>query len=354
MHQDSGRLQALDGLRGVAILAVLANHTGHSLGRGGYLGVDVFFVLSGYLITGLLLRERERNGRVRIGYFYARRALRLYPALIVTIIFVALLALLGAVERENLGTHVFFAFFYLQDLANAFGIGPALGPLNFTWSLAIEEHFYLLWPPLMLLVVLRGDRRAVVAVSALLALASFTAMQLLFEPSTSPTSEVYYHPEARVAAMLVGCALAAASVRKIPSWLVAVAAFGLVIVLVVAPEANVRVVYLAMMPAVWICTSVLIVGGTLAVGMPSRLLRWRPLAWIGAISYGLYLYHGPMFVAVEHFTGSSRTVVVALGLLASLAAAAASFYFIERWFNELKDRRFSTRAAPTQDRLNAP
>src|ERR1044071_207656 len=156
-----GHRRSLDGVRGVAVLAVLAVHTNHlggaSLLPGGSLGVDIFFVLSGFLITGLLIEEWSRSGSISLADFYRRRALRLVPALALMLLTLACVsaAVLSAPEAEQTLRALPTAFLYLTDFAISLDGRAALGALRHTWSLAVEEQFYLLWPPL-LLVALRA------------------------------------------------------------------------------------------------------------------------------------------------------------------------------------------------------
>ena len=209
-----GRMQhqpALDGLRGAAVAGVLLFHAGHL--RGGYLGVDAFFVLSGFLITSLLLAEGARTGTVALGAFWARRARRLLPALLAVLAFVAVYSLVvaSAAERttirgDGLATLGYFAnwraIFSGTDYWALFG-SPS--PLEHTWSLAIEEQFYLVWP--LLLVAITAAPRRVLALAGGLAIASFVWMQVLYDPA-SP-SRVYFGTDTRLASILIGAALAA-------------------------------------------------------------------------------------------------------------------------------------------------
>jgi len=203
---------ALDGLRGIAVVGVLAFHLGHL--RGGYLGVDLFFVLSGYLITSLLLVEWEHTGRIGLGAFWSRRARRLLPALFLLIGAVAVYAwtsppaiVPGALRGDALATlgyvanwHAVLAHHGYWELFAA----PSL--LAHTWSLAIEEQLYVVWP-LVVVVALRFGRRAVLWTALALAVASALTM-IVIHGAGDDTARAYYGTDTRAAAVLIGAALA--------------------------------------------------------------------------------------------------------------------------------------------------
>ncbi len=215
----TGRQPALDGLRAVAVIAVLLFHGGVAGARGGFLGVDVFFVLSGYLITMLLLREQQATGRIALGAFWARRARRLLPALFFVLAAVAVYAafLVEPQARLSLRLDGLATLGYVGNWRQLgaeggyFAQGATPSPLRHTWSLSIEEQFYLVWP-LVVVALLRGRRltrsrvRRVLVVAAVAALASAVLMSVLLG---GDVSRVYYGTDTRAQSVLVGCALAA-------------------------------------------------------------------------------------------------------------------------------------------------
>ncbi|MGH9247255.1 MAG: acyltransferase family protein [Acidimicrobiales bacterium] len=344
---------ALDGLRGLAVAGVIAFHAGF-LG-GGFLGVDLFFVLSGFLITSLLLAEYAGRGRIGLRRFWARRARRLLPALLVVLAavagyawFVASPAELGRVRGDALATLGYVANW--RDVVarrSYWDLFAVPSPLEHAWSLAIEEQFYLLWP-LLVAGVLRlagGSRRVLLGVTALLAAASAAAMAVLHRPFGDP-SRVYFGTDTRAAGILVGAVLAIAlagraglprprHMRRRSSGLVDVIA-ALALVGVLATWA------LARGTSGWLYE-----GGLLALeagvalviwavarpeaGWLARVLSWSPLRGLGLISYGLYLWHWPVFVVLSPArTGLADPALLLVRLGASVGLAVASFRLVEQ------------------------
>ncbi|MBX5464626.1 MAG: acyltransferase, partial [Clostridia bacterium] len=208
-------IPGLDGLRALAVIAVVAYHLGLPQAAGGLLGVDVFFVISGYLITDQLVAEYRRSGRIHLGQFWLRRARRLLPALYFMLLAVAAwLALFDPARLASLRGDLLAAFLYVSNWWFIFHkvsyfarFGPP-SPLGHLWSLAVEEQFYLLWPLLLLagLRLFRRPRRLLPPVLLLGALSAL-AMALLFQPGGDPT-RVYDGTDTRAFALLLGAALA--------------------------------------------------------------------------------------------------------------------------------------------------
>src|SRR6266536_4879494 len=209
----------LDGVRALAVLAVVVYHLGTTGGAhllpGGFLGVDVFFVLSGYLITSLLMVEGWQAGRISIRRFYQRRARRLLPALLALLLAVGVAGAFwltdqaAALRGELVAALTYVTNWWLiAQKASYFGGGSRPSPLTHLWSLAVEEQFYLVWPLVMILLArLRTSRRVVLAVLAVLIAASTVAAALWYDPWADP-SRVYYGTDTRALAPLVGAALA--------------------------------------------------------------------------------------------------------------------------------------------------
>ena len=344
--EPRGRMQhqpALDGLRGAAVAGVLLFHAGHL--RGGYLGVDAFFVLSGFLITSLLLAEGARTGTVALGAFWARRARRLLPALLAVLAFVAVYSLVvaSAAERttirgDGIATLGYFAnwraIFSGTDYWALFG-SPS--PLEHTWSLAIEEQFYLVWP--LLLVAIAAAPRRVLALAGGLAIASFVWMQVLYDPA-SP-SRVYFGTDTRLASILIGAALAAWVARRghvargRPRAILELVAWTSVVLLTFAwlrLDGSSTVLYRG-----GLFVTALAVAGVIAAavhpqrGGVNRVLSFGPLCALGLISYGVYLWHWPIYVWLdEQRTHLDGWALVALRIAITIAVATLSYFLLEQ------------------------
>ncbi|MBX3221614.1 MAG: acyltransferase [Labilithrix sp.] len=337
---------ALDGIRGLAVLAVVAFHADAAL-PGGYLGVDLFFVLSGYLITSILLREVERTGRIDLRAFWVRRARRLLPALLVLMPAIAVYARVWARPEEvrALRADAVATLGYVANWRAIYSgksyweIFAAPSPLEHTWSLAIEEQFYVVWPLVVALVVvhLRRTRRTLLVVTAALAVASAALMLLLWQPDR--TSRVYMGSDTRAAGILAGVVLATvlAPGEKLRSGVVrALDAAGLVAAVGLGVawaklDGQSRFLYHGGLWLTELAALVLIACAVSPASVIARALSLRPLVFMGTISYGVYLWHWPVDVVLT----PERVHVPAIALAAirvvvTLAVALVSYYAIER------------------------
>ena len=346
----TGRQPALDGLRAVAVGAVLFFHGGVAAAPGGFLGVDVFFVLSGYLITMLLLREQQLTGRIALGAFWARRARRLLPALFFVLVAVALYAafLVEPQARLSLRLDGLATLGYVGNWRQLgadggyFAQGATPSPLRHTWSLSIEEQFYLVWP-LVVVALLRGRAltagrvRRVLAVAVIGALLSAVLMAVLVG---GDVSRVYYGTDTRAQSVLVGCALAALlRLRRpaAPAHLRAVALAGWlglagVLAAMVAVAGTDPRLYDGGLLLFDTAVAALLAAVVLAPdGSLARLLSVGPLPALGRISYGVYLWHWPVFVVMTaEGTGLEGLTLLALRLGLTLALAVLSWRLVER------------------------
>ncbi|MDN5796836.1 MAG: acyltransferase [Intrasporangium sp.] len=357
----SRRIPGLDGLRAVAILAVLAYHLNASWLPGGFLGVDVFFVVSGFLITTLLVRERQSTGRIAFGSFWLRRARRLVPALVLT---VAVSVLIARVVSSDLlvqaGRQVFGAVTFSTnwvEISAGSSYFDATAPqlfMNF-WSLAVEEQFYLVWPLVTLLLVrlARPQMRAMTALA--IAAVSTAAMALLFTPGGDGT-RVYYGTDTHVMGLMLGASLAfawtspALALRVRPSawgaaspFAVPVAAVALVTLLFVLDEERVAT-FRGGIALASVATAVLVAGLLDRTG--SRVAWWQRLAdhrvltWIGVRSYAIYLWHWPVILLVAgdlpSVPGTSEHLLTrAWCVLVTVALADLTHRFVETPFRRL-------------------
>jgi peptidoglycan/LPS O-acetylase OafA/YrhL len=336
---------ALDGLRGIALLGVLLFHANGAL-PGGYLGVDLFFVLSGFLITALLLAEQRETGRIALSAFWVRRARRLFPALLSLMPAVAVYGRffarsdeLSVLRAQGLATLAYVANWHtIFDHRSYWQLFAAPSPLEHTWSLSIEEQFYLVWPILVVLVLRRGGRRALLGLCLALCAFSVGAMLWLFTPEN--TTRAYLGTDTRMVGILAGAALAtvlplgrtfqARSVRRL-DWLGGVALLGLAVAWARLKGEN-PFLYRG---GFWLTELGVLTLITCAVSgeqsVIARGLSWRPFRLLGTISYGAYLWHWPInvFVTAEraHLHGAP---LYALRFALTFAVAVASYRLLEQ------------------------
>jgi peptidoglycan/LPS O-acetylase OafA/YrhL len=340
-----GHIPHLDGVRGVAILMVLAQHALHR--RGGLtLGVDVFFVLSGFLITGLLLSEHDRDGRISLRGFYRRRAFRLMPALYAQLatllLIVAALAIVGS--AGTLPSQVLAAAgtasIYAGNLAAAFHV-PVQMPhrYEYYWSLAQEEQFYLLWPALLLWLLSRSRRLWLYLIPALVAGMSGGLQIALWETGSS-RDRLWLAPDTHLAPIALGCLAGVAYTHgRLPlRTLRALAPIALLacVAIVAVPPLDYRRLYEG--PAVAFglaCAICLFATCSGAADWLAKPLSARPLRWTGKVSYSLYLWNIPLFATFG-----------LLGLPLSFLVAAMSRRYVEEPFLRLKQRRSAAVPVP--------
>ena len=375
-------MPGLDGLRALAVLAVIAYHLDLGWAPGGLLGVGVFFTLSGYLITDLLLGQHETTGRLQLADFWLRRARRLLPALFVMLAVVAawvtlldrdqLPAIRGAVAAS--AAYVGNWWLIAQHSSYFAQFAPPM-PLGHLWSLAVEEQFYLIWPWLLLLGLrwARGRRRARTRLAvATLALAALSAvlMALLYRPGYDPT-RIYDGTDTRAFAVLIGAALAfvwpsrhlGSDVTEAARWILdGIGVTGLAIIAVLIWRTS------EYSPFLYRGGMVLLSAGTaLAVGAAASpasrlgvLLGIRPLRWVGVRSYGIYLWHFPIIVLTTPANGRDSLARGALQVAAAFGVAALSWRFIEepvrhgaigRWLAQARSAGWRPGAAGRRTRL---
>ncbi|HEY4280976.1 MAG TPA: acyltransferase family protein [Conexibacter sp.] len=338
----------LDGIRALAVAAVVLYHGRVSVTPGGFLGVDIFFVLSGFLITSLLLSEHARTGSIDLIRFWLARVRRLLPAaLLVIVVSLLAVAILSSADLPPLRSDALWSALYVNNwhqifadrsYFSAFG-RPSL--LQHYWSLALEEQFYLLWPPL-LLIGLRYLTRAKAQLLVLLAaVVSFGLMLVLYDPHVDPT-RVYYGTDTRALPLLVGVLLAfvwpamseSHKVRESARLgLDAIGVAGLAIVLfgIVSWNDFDPFVYRGGFLIVALGAGLLIASVSNPASDLSRVFAWAPLVWIGRRSYGIYLWHWPVMAMTrpDLDVRASTWVLVPLQIALTLVLAALSYRYVE-------------------------
>jgi peptidoglycan/LPS O-acetylase OafA/YrhL len=332
-----GHVPALDGVRGIAILLVLGYHVGWI--PGGFLGVDVFFVLSGFLITTLLLEEWARDGGISFRAFYVRRARRLLPALLVLLATLGLLAAFEAAagrvsDCKEIATSIAICLLYVANIWRASG-HFLTGPLMQMWTLAQEEQFYILWPPLLLLALRYRLRLGGLAVG----LAAATLSVIAWRIHLGPGPRSYFGPDAHADPLLVGCLLAVLHRQRLlarvraATVVAAVAALAPAIVFVSGSGSPYWAAYA--LPAAELSTAVVIVAALQEGCLIERLLRFAPLVRLGVISYGLYLWQGLVVISLAEESRHYPLVLVrSVVVVASIGIAMLSYRYVEQPFRK--------------------
>jgi peptidoglycan/LPS O-acetylase OafA/YrhL len=347
-HSGLPYVAALDGVRAIAVGAVLLYHGGVSIAPGGFLGVDMFFVLSGFLITSLLITERAATGRIDLFQFWLRRARRLLPAAFLLIAVTALVAaiFLPADAVRTRGDAI-ASFFYVNNWHQVLSQQsyfetfqrPSL--LQHLWSLAVEEQFYLLWPLALGLCMSKLGRVRTAQLTLVLAIVSAIAMGILFDPGQDP-SRVYFGTDTHASGLLIGALLAfvwpLGPLRGRPNKHAAIvldagALAGLVLVVaaITGWQDYEPWVYRGGILVFSIACALLIAAVVHPAGRIRRVLGLTPFVWIGRRSYGIYLWHWPIMALTRPGLDLdwSRWVLVPLQIGAAVGIAALSYTYVE-------------------------
>jgi peptidoglycan/LPS O-acetylase OafA/YrhL len=350
-------MPGLDGLRAIAVLAVIAFHLGFGWAPGGLLGVGIFFTLSGYLITDILLSQLARRGHIRLGRFWLARARRLLPALfLMLVVVVAWVTIFGPAQPQQFRDAVVASALYVSNWQLIFGdvsyfarFAPP-GPLNHLWSLAIEEQFYIVWPFLLLIGVklvretplASGVRPRLALITVALAIVSSVLMAVLYHPSLDP-SRIYYGTDTRAGGLLFGAALAMVwpsrrLSRKITlqarNTLDAIGVLGLLIIAIMIWRTGQFSSFLYQGGFVVLSLATVMV--LMPLAHPAcRLGRWlgaRPLRWVGVRSYAIYLWQTPIIVLTATNAQNPQDESLlrkALQVAAIFGVSALSWKFLE-------------------------
>lgn len=354
----------LDGIRALAVLSVIAYHLGFSWAKGGMLGVGVFFTLSGYLITDLLLAEWLRHGTFGLDTFWLRRARRLLPALFLMLAMVTVwVAVFDSSQLDQVRRQVISAAFYFANWSTIVHGGSYFArfgaplPLDHLWSLSIEEQFYLVWPWLLVLFVwLAHSRRELLLLTIGLAVASAVGMGLLFHPGYDPT-RAYEGTDARAFTLLIGAALAivwptdirrhAAVNLPLRNRLDGVACLGAaaIIVLIAMTDAFSSFLYPYGFLLLSCATAAVVAAVVHPASRVGAFLGRGPLRWVGVRSYGIYLWQWPIIALATPVGQSPGLLRGMLAVVGTLLAASVSWRWVEepvrrgaigRWWRRLR------------------
>jgi peptidoglycan/LPS O-acetylase OafA/YrhL len=337
----SGYRPFLDGLRAVAVLGVLVYHLDRDWLPGGYLGVDIFFVLSGYLITMLLLAEHANSGRINLPAFWSRRIRRLFPALLVMLTVMAVLIdingdplAIGQARGDLLSTLFYVAnWHFITSGQSYFTQFLAVSPDRHTWSLAIEEQFYLFWPLVTAFVLARFRRSALAVVAASVATASALWMVVIFDGADP--SRAYFGTDSRIFEILIGALLAIGLGGPARDRLlrfgrrVAPLALAAIALAYVGLADDNALYYRGGAVLLSLAVAGLIAG--LEAGSPiDRLLSLKPLVLVGLASYGMYLWHFPVIIFTNLWLGPTYELAnAAVAVAITFAATAVSYVVVE-------------------------
>jgi peptidoglycan/LPS O-acetylase OafA/YrhL len=336
----AARIPQLDGLRAVAVLLVFLVHTFPNRMPGGHIGVDIFFVLSGYLITTILLRERDRTGAISIKSFYLRRTLRLFPALaVLLLIYVSIIPLIWGHD------HILAAAssLYVMNWVRALDLGPT-SFLGHTWSLAIEEQFYLVWPILLIGILHFGRHLLRPILCALIILIVVWRIYLLKHGAS--INRLYNGFDTRSDGLLIGCLLGCT-----PAFVSVAARFWPAGAAILIAEAlSLKPTGLLLPAGLFTLTAIAAAAiiSALVTSKTNRLqcvLRFRPLVALGEFSYGFYLWHYVFIEIASNMPHPTRPIIAAFAMTLTLPVAWASFRYIEKPILDL--------GVPTRLKLNS-
>ncbi|MGG0120164.1 acyltransferase family protein [Bacillus paranthracis] len=348
--KNSRYMVGLDSLRGLAILGVILYHINFNWMPGGFLGVTVFFVLSGYLITDILAMEWKRNKRIDLKKFWLSRARRLLPGmlvmLVITLAWITIFhsSLLEKMRGDSLAALFYVSnWWYIYHKLSYFDNFNQISPLNHFWSLAVEEQFYVVWPFIISLGLYYIKKQSrIILLICLGAFASALAMAILYEPGVDP-SRIYYGTDTRAFSLLIGAVLALVwpsnrlankIIPKARFILDVVGGIALIIILVMFWKTNQYdpFLYKGGMVLLSIATALLVANLAHPASRIAQFLRFRPLRWVGVRSYGIYLWHYPILTLTtpKVNAGDFSIIRAILQFLLIILIAQISWKFIEK------------------------
>lgn len=316
------------------------------------MGVTVFFVLSGYLITGLLAKEIATTHTIKLGHFWLRRIRRLFPAIVCVVVATAALcvlfnhALLTKMRPDIIPSLFWFQnwWYVVRDLSYFESVGDP-SPLVHFWSLAIEEQFYVVWPLIILgLYKLGANSKFMRRLCLVLSVLSAVLMMALFDPAADPT-RVYYGTDTRAYSLLIGAWLAyvwpwqrfsdtrspryptARTVRTLD--VAAIVSFAAICFFIIAVNGYSQLMYYGVIFAVSVLTAIIIADAVLPTSRVARVMSWKPLSWIGIRSYGMYLWHYPIILLLRHAMDPSSWLFPVVAVTLTFVVAAVQYRYVE-------------------------
>jgi peptidoglycan/LPS O-acetylase OafA/YrhL len=342
-----GNIRELDGLRGAAILGVMFFHSGTPLMKGGFIGVDIFFVLSGFLITTMLIREFDISNSINLKNFYMRRMLRLGPALITLLIVFCLtsFSVLSIEKAHSNYIDAMICFAAFSNWARAFSIHPPY-LLNHTWSLSIEQQFYIVWPIIFwILLHFFKNRYHLAIVTASIAFISWL-LRICLLMNGATALRLYNGLDTRADALVIGCILGIVLSSQMITedlkvimqrYLMVIAPLAVACLLAYCTIGNWldRRMYYFGFVIIELLTTTLILDILInPKSIIRRLFAMKWLTWIGTISYGLYLWHYPIYGTMAAL--GYNDYIITIGSFITFLVAALSYYVLERPMLNLK------------------
>lgn len=365
-------VDALDGLRTLAIISVIFYHLGFNWYKGGLLGVTIFFVLSGYLITGILINEIGTSGKINLKRFWIHRVRRLFPAICIVVVAVALLCilfnhlLLTKMKPDIIPSLVWMQnwWYILRDMSYFESLG-APSPLVHFWSLAIEEQFYLIWPLVLIGAYKLGfNNKLIRRICVGLAVLSALAMVIMYNPNADPT-RVYYGTDTRAFSLLIGAWLAyvwpwhnlesgIAPLRKLSTKhfdIIGGVSLGALILIMIFVDGLSPAMYYGVLFLTSLLSAAIIATLVVPDSQLAKVFAFKPLVWVGKRSYGMYLWHLPiilLLVSALNVNGDEIWFGI-LVIAIVIAVSALQYKYIEnpirkkaisKWYANWKSRKF--------------
>ena len=335
-----GHVLALDGMRGLAVIAVILYHSGFL--PGGYLGVDVFFVLSGFLITSLLLTEWQDTRAISLRRFYLRRVLRLLPALLAVLLACYLFEIfyMRVPAGPSIERRILYAMSYAANWVQIYLGKDGLTTLSVVWSLAIEEQFYLFWPIALKWLLNRRLSLGRIALFVLAGIVAVTCRRFYLYSLGADYFRLLYGTDTHIDTVLTGCLLALMVsnrpqiVDRFGFWVGPLFLAGLVLTAIfIWSDSSLFTVCMAYTSAA-VFSSAAILGSLRSRSWIRFILESKILVWFGKLSYGIYLWQGTSAIYLYHYFGTSFVPRTMIGL----GLAVISYYWLERPCLTLKDR----------------